>query len=114
MQISNTSNSTDTIDVTIANSGTVSTAASLNGMRLVGIITPAALTGTTLTFQASIDNSTFLAMYDEDGALISTVDSTSDWIVPNFVDFIGIPYRKVVSGSAEGGERTITLVVRPI
>ena len=39
------------VEVTIASSGTVSTAANLLGMRLVGIVTPAALTGTAFTFK---------------------------------------------------------------
>ena len=104
----------ETIDVTIANSGTVSTAANLLGMRLVGIITPAALTGTELTFQASTDNSTFTAMYDENGAAIAVTVAASRWTVPVFTSFLGVPYLKIVSGSAEAAERTITLIVRPL
>ena len=104
----------ETVDVTIANGATVSSAATLYGSRLVGIITPSALTGVAFTFQASADGSTFTAVYDTNGAAISATVSTDQWVVLDPADFAGIPYLKVVSGAAEGAGRTISLVVRPV
>ena len=102
------------VEVTIASSGTVSTAANLLGMRLVGIVTPAALTGTALTFQGSADGSTYTALYDTAGDAVGATVAADRWVVLDPADFAGIPYIKAVSGSAEAAERTITLIVRPV
>jgi len=114
MDMSNFANDVTTTTVTIANSGTVSTAAQLFGMRLVGIVTPSALTGTAMTFQASADGSTYTAMYDTDGNAISYTVAASRWIPVTADVFGGVPYIKVVSGSSEAAARTITLVVKPL
>jgi hypothetical protein len=104
----------ETFTVTIAESGTVSTAADLVGARLVAIITPGTLTGTAMTFQGSVDNSTFVAVHNDLGAAISATVAASRYIVLDPADFAGIRYIKVVSGSAEAAARTITLVARPV
>lgn len=56
-----------TIAVTIASGQTVSGAAMLGGACLVGLITPAALTGTAITFQASADGSTYVPLHATGG-----------------------------------------------
>jgi len=102
--------------VTIANGQTVSDALDLSraGFSLVGIVTPAALTGATFTFQASADGVTYNAVYDKTGALVSVTVAASRYVVLAPADFAGIAYLKVVSGSTEGGARTIGLVARPV
>lgn len=98
--------------VTIASGQTVSGAVSLGGASLVGIITPAALTGTTLTFQASADGTTYVPVYTTAGVAASVTVAASRYTAVPPTTIPGAPYLKVVSGSAEGADRTITLVVQ--
>jgi hypothetical protein len=100
--------------VTIATSGTVSTAVDLYGYSLLGIITPAAMTGTALTVQASHDGSTFNVMYDTDGSALSITSAASRFIALAPQDFASVRHLKLVSGSTEAAERTITLAIRKL
>jgi hypothetical protein len=98
--------------VIIANSETVSTAAYQDGGSLIGIRTPAALTGTEFTFQVSFEDQVFLDYKKPDGdpvAITVAVDGAYG-ILPT--DFLSFDYIKVVSGSTEGSARIITLVFK--
>lgn len=101
-------------EVTIANGGTASTVIDLQGLVLVQIIMPAALTGTSITFQSCPTSSggTFQTLYNSSNTAMSiTVAASRSYnIAP--VDFAGVRFLKVVSGSAEGAQRTIGLVTR--
>ena len=106
-----------TVDVTIANGQTTSGEAALsNGQTLVGVILPAALTSTSMTFTAATAaGGTFVPVYDVGGAAAYSITVGTSRYVP--VDprvFAGIRYLKAVGGSTEGGSRTITLVVRNV
>ena len=98
--------------VTIANGGTVSTTLSLIGSprQPLAIITPAALTGTTFTFQASADDVTYAPLYFE-GTAVSIAVSTSRFISLDRNEFEGVKYLRIVSGSTEAAARTIGVVV---
>lgn len=93
----------------IASGGTTSQPIGLQGNRLLAIQTPAALTGTALTFLASFDDETYAPLYNSSGAVSVTV-AASRYIAVEPADFAGVEYLKVVSGSAEGAARSITLV----
>jgi hypothetical protein len=98
--------------VTIAASGTVSGATfDLSDFSIVGVVTPSALTGTALTFQVSVDGSTFVLLQQASGAysLASVAASRAIAVDPDM--FRAWRYAKVVSGSAEAAERVITLVL---
>lgn len=96
--------------VTIASSGTVSTSIAMENNRIpVAIVTPAALTGTSLTFNASFDGSTFFPVYYESTAY-SLTTSTSRFHSLNRVAFEGVKFIQVVSGSAEGASRIIKVI----
>lgn len=99
-------------EVTIASGQTVSGAIDLQGLVLVQIIMPAAFTGTAITFQSSINDVTYQALYNSSNSQMSiTVAASRNYnIAP--VDFAGCRYLKLVSGSAEGAGRTIGLVTR--
>lgn len=98
-----------TATVTIANNGTVSTAGDMNGAVLAAVIIPAEFTGSAITFQASVDGETF---YDvvASGSAYSVSVTAGDYHAVEHANFLGANYIKVVSGSAEGAERTVTLV----
>lgn len=101
-------------DVTIESSGTKSTSVDLRGMTLCGFYLPASFTGTAITFEASADNSTYLPVQDGDGAAISKTVAQGQYIKLDPADFAGIQFIKLVSGSTEGAERTITLAIRQV
>lgn len=90
------------------------------GLRLFGIVMPAAWTAANLTFQASFDGgTTYVNMYDYNGLEVVATASTSRLIVLDPVVFASIPLLKIRSGTAasavnQGGDRTLTLVLRSI
>lgn len=100
--------------VTIANGQTVSSELR-TGYRtsVVAIITPAALTGTAVTFQGSVDGSTFVPVYNE-GTQYSVNVGTSRYVALNNALLGGVQSIKVVSGSAEAAERTIQVVLKEV
>lgn len=104
--------SVNTGAVTIASGATASTAIDLQSFGFVGFITPAALTGTAFTFTGSIDNSTFVALYNSDNTAYSITVGTSRYYCLNPADFLGMKYVKIVSNGAEGADRTITVITR--
>jgi hypothetical protein len=71
---------------------------------------PAAFTGTTLTFQVSADGSTYQALYDSTGAnqVSMAVAASRSYDLP--AELASWPYWKIVSGSAEGDARSLTVV----
>lgn len=103
------------LTATIASSATTSDEQALPaGATLVGIITPGTLTGSAFTFTAAtISGGTFNPVYNE-GTQYSVNVGTSRYVAVNPSVFAGIRFFKVVSGSTEGGSRSIVLVVRNV
>lgn len=99
-------------EVTISSGQTVSGAATLGDHVLCGFITPSALTGSSMTFQGSVDGTNYYTIYDYTNALISTtVDTSSSRAYAlNVIDFLPWRYIKIVSASAEGSDRDIQLL----
>lgn len=103
------------VTATIANGQTTSAEIEIpGGKTLVGVITPSAFTSTAITFTAAtISGGTFVPLYDESTAYSLTV-STSRWHAVKPSAFAGLRYIKLVGGSSEGGDRSLTLVVRNV
>jgi hypothetical protein len=102
------------ITATIASGQTVGSAVDLGTKRLFAIVTPAALTSTAMTFQASHDGTTYNAVYDDAGTQLSYTVAASRYIaITSPAKWIGVRYLKLVGGSAEGGTRSIVLVTVP-
>jgi hypothetical protein len=96
--------------VTIASSGTTSTTLTLENNRIpLAIVLPAALTGTSIKFQASNDNATFNPVYYE-SAEINIGVGTSRHVALNRANFEAVKYLKLVSTSTETAARTITVI----
>jgi len=96
---------------TIANGATVSDSIEPASNELVAAEFPAALTGTSVTFQVSQDDSTFVVLYWE-GVLVQFtvgVDRGLSWDPAKFAPW---RYVKIVSGGAEGAERKIQPLFR--
>jgi hypothetical protein len=103
-------NLTLTDTVTIASSGTTSTALTLQGGRVpLAIVTPSALTGAAFTFQASTDGTNFFNLYNE-ATQYSVNVGASRYIALNPDVFHAIRYIRIVSGSSEAALRTISII----
>lgn len=97
-------------DVTIASSETISTIADLYEMTLTAIKIPASMTGTSITFLGSDDGITFIPIHDTTNTIRTlTIGTAACFITVNPSDYAGIRYLKVVSGSSEASERSISL-----
>lgn len=101
------------LTVAIADSGTVSTPADLNGTTLCGVFIPAGLDNTTLAFQAcdTIDG-TYLSVIDGAGSAISKTVAASRYLPLDPALFLGIRYLRLVTG-AQTGAVTLTLATKP-
>lgn len=102
------------VDVTILSGQTDSNEAILEGKRLVAIVTPAALTGANLSFQASVDGATWYSVVNTAGTALSTAMAASKWIVIAPQDFAGVSRLKIVSDASEGADRAFKLIVREL
>ena len=100
------------IDISADNSNSLGVAT--DGMLLCGIQFPAAMTGSSVTFDFSMDNSTFVDVKETDGSAVSYTVSADDVIRidPSGWAFASSGYIQVVSGSSEGAERKIVLIFR--
>lgn len=103
-----------TTTATITSGQTVSAAVAIVGVSILGIVTPAALTGTAFTFQVSADGSTYVPLYDAGGVQVSVAVAASRGVYLDPAIFASWRNVKVVSGSAEGADRIITLLTRPV
>lgn len=101
--------------VTVANGQTVSAVVDLDGRVLCGILTPAVLEATAMTFQTSHDGVNFVALVDESGTAVgvSGVAPSKDISLGNeLTHFYGVKYLKVVLGTATGADRVLGLRTR--
>lgn len=100
--------------LTIANGQTASAEADLEGFVLVGFETPAAMTGTAMTFTvAATASGTHKALKTSGGSALSFTTAASGYYACDPVNFWGARFLKLVSGSAEGAERTLILHLMP-
>jgi hypothetical protein len=97
--------------VTIANAGTTTPTISLDANRFpIGIVIPAAFTGTTLTFKASpTEAGTPVPVYYE-STLYSVTVAPDRHVSLNPNAFASVKFLQIVSNLAEGAERNLTLV----
>lgn len=97
----------------IANGQTVSAAITSNGMALVGVQLPAAFTGTTLTFQVSLDCSVYQAVYvTTSGTALSYTVAQGRYIAIDPAPFQGAKCIKLISGSSEAAGRSFTVALK--
>lgn len=78
---------------------------------LLAVMIPAAFTGTSISFEAATDSdgSAYYPVYE--GATLYSVNvGTSRYVALNTSVFTGVKLLKIVSGSAEGANRTLIAV----
>lgn len=99
---------TDT--VTISSSGSTSGSLQMTGGRVpLAVIVPSAFTGTALTFQASSDDASYYALYDESTQYSVNV-GTSRYVALKRQAMDGVKYIKIVSSGTETASRSITVI----
>jgi len=100
--------------ITIASSGTVSGALDLAGRALVGFLLPATFTGTAITFQVSVDGTTYTAVYNTSNAVLSVTVTQGRVYALAPTDLLCSRYIKLVSGTTENGARSIICYSREL
>lgn len=100
---------------TIANGATTSSAIETSDCSITGILIPSAFTGTSITFTAALTSGgTYYPVRQPDstGALV-TIGVTAGTFIPLILgELVGLPFLKIVSGSAEGASRDIQIYGR--
>lgn len=99
---------------TIAATGTKTDAIEIAGCSLIGLVTPAALTSTSITFEVSNDGSTFYSLYDSNGSQVSLNVSTGVAYSMDPQWFAPWRYMKIVGDSSEAASRDFTVVGRAL
>jgi len=95
----------------IANGQTVSSAVYIGDKLPVVLLMPGTFTGTSVSFQGSFDGSAYQAVNISGAAYAETVAASKDVALDPSM-FAGLRFIKVVSGSAEGGARSVGVVMR--
>jgi len=103
---------TFTVDAVINSGAQESQAIDLGSLTLVGVVTPASITGTTASWEVCVAGTTYLDIYDEFGNLVTTTLAGSRFTVVDILDFIGAQDIKVKMGSAQATTTTLTLVAK--
>lgn len=97
----------------IASSGTTTPAIATQGLSLVGIQLPATFTGTTITFQGSVDGTTYQVIKSTtSGTSLSYTVAQATYVAIDPTPFYGLKYIKLVSGSTEGGARSFSVALK--
>ena len=100
----------------IASGATTSAVVHLRDYMLAGIILPAALTSTAITFTAcDTKDGTFVAVYDSDGNAVSVTAAAARAVGLSGAEADALApfaFIKLVCGTAEGGDRVIKLVLK--
>lgn len=110
---------TNNLNATIASSASLSSPADLSGTTLCGYIMPASWTSADITFQASIDGSTYYDLHDNFGNEVNHSVAAGKFITLNPADFACVRYLKIRSGTSaaavnQAAERIINLITRSV
>lgn len=104
----------DRVTATIS-SGSLSSIVDCTKYQLVGIYTPVALTGTSLTFSGSTDGTNFFTIANVDGSGIYTVTINAERYIPLDVRvFAGLQYVRLISNANELASRNFICIQRPV
>jgi hypothetical protein len=102
------------MQLTIANTETESSSIKPLGRPPMGLIVPASFEGTTLTFEVSQDDVSFIPFTKEDGSdyAVTVAASTAVMLLPDFARTLGKFYAfRVVSNNAVAAERVIEAIM---
>lgn len=103
------------VTFTVAAGQTVSDGLAVPRGEIVGFVMPAALVSTTMTFQVSLDDSTYVALNNDTGSAISLTVAASKAVSLKAdlrSQLTGWPFMKVVMGSTETNGAAVKIVRR--
>ena len=100
--------------IDVSANGTTSNGVSTNGMLLPGIVFPAAMTGTELTFDFSIDGTNWYDVVETDGTAVTYTVTAGDVVRvdPSGWAFASIGFLRVTSDGNEASDRKINLIFK--
>jgi len=111
---SNFQNTREFAELTIANGDTTSTAYELGGTHLIGILIPSAFTGTKLFIEGSLDGTTFYQLYGSSSGVAKEIKAVADRFIEVETNYDNpFNFIRLVSNSAEAGERKIQIICNP-
>ena len=106
--------------ITIASGTSLSGASALSRYGVARIYVPSGWTAANLTFQVSEDNVSYANLFDSAGNEVTVTAAASQAITLDPTIFgLGFQYLKIRSGTSastvsQGGDRVLTLAVRPL
>ena len=100
--------------IDISDNATTSSAAQCDGLLLSGIVFPAAMTGSAVTFDFSFDGTNFVDVVETDGTEVSYTVTAGDIVRvdPSGWAFASTGFLRIVSDSSEAADRTINLIFK--
>ena len=104
------------IEFTIASAASLATGRHINNRIPAGIFMPDTWTAASLTFQTSLDGTTWFNVIGVDGTEVTKTAIASQYIALDTQNFMGIgPYFRIRSGTSgtpvnQGAERVLTLM----
>lgn len=100
--------------IDISDNATTSSAAQCDGLLLSGIVFPAAMTGTTVTFDFSFDGTNFVDVVETDGTEVSYTVTAGDVVRvdPSGWAFATAGSLRVTSSGTEAADRKIQLIFK--
>lgn len=111
---SNFQSSREFAELTIANGATISTSYELGGTHLIGVLMPSAFTGIKLTIQGSIEGTNFYELYSSSSGTAKEIKVTANKFIEIESNYDNpFNFVRLVSSSAEAGERKIKIVCNP-
>lgn len=100
-------------NVTIASGSVTSSAVTLHGTGLVGMILPALFQGSTVSMQGGTNGTTFFNLYSAGGTQLQTSAGASRYIYFAPTNWVGVPYVRAVAAATQTASRTIAMVSTP-
>jgi len=110
----------DALPVTIASGQSLSGGVNLGGLRLFGIVMPAAWTTANLTFQMSPDNgASWSNMYDDSAGEFMVLADTARYLMLDPAAFAAVQWLQIRSGTAgvpvaQAADRVLNLILRGV
>ncbi len=101
--------------VTIEAGNTESSTLNISGATIVGLIPDANISGTSIKFQLSVDNATFVDYIANDATPavkdVEVIVTPNKWLGLNATDFAGAQYIKLVLGTVQAGTESVIQVI---
>jgi flagellar basal body rod protein FlgG len=100
--------------IDVSDNATISSGVNTDGMLLTGLVFPAAMTGTEVTFDFSIDGTNWYDVVETDGTAVTYTVTAGDAVRvdPSGWAFASSGFIRVTSGSTETADRSIKLIFR--